>query len=260
MPNLYKNPWFHIKKPAPNAKVRLFCFPYAGGSAQVFQSWHESLPADIEVIGVQYPGRNSRFADPLISSCQAMVEALLPNILPTLNKPFVFFGHSNGGMMSFELARALQRKGVNKQLHHFISAKRAIHLPSTGKITHNLPDKEFLSEIEDLGGTPPEILANRELMELFMPVLRSDFSVSETFKYEGEDKLNTNATLLYGEQDDGVPVEDVMRWQELIEKPADSVKFSGGHFFINSQSEQLLSLLNTRLNGILQSNELAAMA
>ena len=247
MSNLYSNPWFHIKKPQPNAKIRLFCFPYAGGSAQIYADWHEYLPQSVEVVAVQYPGRGSRFVDPLIGSCNDMVKALLPEIAPHLNKPFVFFGHSNGGLVSFELAREAQRRGLSGQLHHFLSAKRAINLPPTKAPMHSLPEKEFIEELEHLGGTPPEILEQRELMELFLPILRADFAISETFTYRDDVKLKCEATLYYGEQDVDVPEEDVMAWTNLIDAPITSHKFDGGHFFINSEKDKLLDLVNHKL-------------
>ena len=249
--NLYSNPWFHIKKPMPNAKMRLFCFPYAGGSAQIYVDWHEYLPDSVEVVALQYPGRGSRFADPLIGTCKEMVDSIIPEMLPALNKPFALFGHSNGGMVSFELARELYKRGVTNQLHHFLSAKRAIHLPPVRKPMHNLPFDEFIEQIVDLGGTPPEILAQKELMELFVPILRSDFSLGETFSYQDTHKLHCDATLLYGSEDNDVPKEDVLAWQQLIEKPVDTHEFEGGHFFINSGKEKVLELVNHKLVQIL---------
>lgn len=253
MPSLYRNKWFNVTKPAPDAVIRLFCFPYAGGSAQIFQDWCQSLPPEVEVIGVQYPGRGSRFVDPLISSCDGMIEALLPQIMPLLTKPFIFFGHSNGGMLSFELARALQQKAANnphlsRQLYHFISAKRAIHLPARKRALHALPDDEFLEELKSLGGTPKEILAQKELMELFMPVLRSDFALSETFSYKGENKLKCDASLLYGTGDVDVPESDVLKWHELMDGHVDVRKYAGDHFFINSHKEEVLDYLNEKLS------------
>lgn len=248
MSNIYQNAWFHIKKPAPNAMIRLFCFPYAGGSAQIYSDWYEYLPSTIEVIAIQYPGRGSRFVDPLIGSCEAMVAAILPHISPALTKPFVFFGHSNGGLVSFELARALQRQGVKQQLHHFISAKRAVHLPKVIEPMHNLPEKEFKRRLEELGGTPPEILAQQELMSLFIPILRSDFSLSETYQYQQTDKLACDTTLLYGLQDKDIPEKDVLAWQELVSKPIEAYPFVGDHFFINSVKTQVLALLKQKLN------------
>lgn len=253
MSNLYNSPWFHIKKPNPNAALRLFCFPYAGGSAQVFADWHEYLPDDVEVIAMQYPGRGSRFVEPLIGRCEDMVAAIIPEMLPALNKPFVFFGHSNGGLLSFELARALQRRGITTQKHHFLSAKRAIHLPHRKAPMHKLPHDEFIEELKVLGGTPPEILAQTELMELFLPILRSDFSLSETFTYQGEDKLKCTATVLYGEKDLDIPEEDVLKWQELIETTIDPHKFTGNHFFINGEKQQVLDLMTLKLKQVIAS-------
>jgi medium-chain acyl-[acyl-carrier-protein] hydrolase len=260
MTNFYKNRWFNIKKPAPNALIRLFCFPYAGGSAQIFSDWCDSLPPEIEVIGVQYPGRGSRFVDPLIGSCDGMVEALIPNITPVLDKPFVFFGHSNGGMLSFELARKLQQQGITRQLYHFVSAKRAIHLPARRRALHALPEQEFIEELENLGGTPKEILEQRELMALFLPVLRSDFSLSETFSYEGDHKLHCDATLLYGSKDTDVPKEDVLKWHELIDGKVDTRVYDGDHFFINSHKEEVLNYLSEKLTELLQKIRFSAMS
>jgi medium-chain acyl-[acyl-carrier-protein] hydrolase len=114
--------------------------------------------------------------------------------------------------------------------------------------------------LEELGGTPREILAQRELMELFMPILRSDFSLSETFKYQGEHQLGCDATLLYGAQDEDVPEEDVLQWQDLIANKVETRKFSGDHFFINSQKDEVLEYLNQRLTGLLQGLRLQMMA
>lgn len=141
----------------------------------------------------------------------------------------------------------MQQRGVTQQLHHFLSAKRAINLPPVKKPLHSLPEKEFIEELEGLGGTPPEILAQKELMELFLPVLRSDFSLSETFKYNGDHKLQCTASLLFGEQDNDVPEKDVMAWRELIDHPVTTHKFEGGHFFINTEQQKLLELISHKV-------------
>ncbi len=250
MVNFYNCPWFHVTRPAPTATLRLFCFPYAGGSANIYHEWADSLPHEVEVIGVQYPGRGSRFSEPLIPTCQAMVAALLPQIRFLTNKPFAFFGHSNGGLISYELARALQRAGNQHQVHHFVSGHRAVHLPRTGHVLHTLPDEMFLRELERLGGTPPELLVQREILELFMPVLRADFSLSETYQFPGGAPLKSNMTLLCGEGDSDVPANDMLRWAELIDGEIDHMCFDGDHFFINSHRKQVLELVGERLGEI----------
>ena len=141
----------------------------------------------------------------------------------------------------------MQTKGITNQLHHFLSAKRAINLPACKKPLYNLPEEEFIEELKHLGGTPPEILAQKELMELFLPILRADFSISETFEYQGNAKLHCEASLFYGEKDEDIPEEDVLAWANLIERPVTAHKFEGGHFFINTEQQKLLELVNHKL-------------
>ena len=139
-------------------------------------------------------------------------------------------------MVSFELARALIHQGIRNQQHHFISAKRAIHLPAIREPMYDLPHQDFIERLINLGGTPPEVLQQKELMDLFIPILRSDFSLSETFVYQGEQKLQCDATLLYGTEDEDIPEQDVLAWQELIHHPVEAHAFDGGHFFINPKT------------------------
>jgi medium-chain acyl-[acyl-carrier-protein] hydrolase len=247
MLDFYNNPWFQVRQPAPRASMRLFCFPYAGGSANVYADWAQWLPADIEVLALQYPGRGNRFGEPLIASCRELVAALMPQIRPFVGKPFAFFGHSNGGLVSFELARALQRAGNTGQVHHFISGKRAIHLPRTRRITYNLPEDEFHRELESLGGTPTELLTNSDLMSLYLPILRADFALGETYSYTEGRLLDCNATLLGGEDDVDVPQADLLRWSELIQGRVDHACLPGNHFFINSQAKQVVDIVANRL-------------
>jgi len=244
---IYENPWFQVSKPVSEPIMRLFCFPYAGGSAHIYHDWYKFLPPNIEVVGVQYPGRGMRFSEPPITSCEKMLAILLTQIQPYLDRPFSFFGHSNGGLISFELARALQRNGVQSQCYQFISGKRAIHLPHKNKILHRLSEHDFVNELVELGGTPEEMLRDPEVMALFTPVIRADFTISETFTFQGTEKLHCNTSLLYGTQDKDIPSADVLRWQELIVGDVDSQAFDGHHFFINSHKQDVLALVNERL-------------
>src|SRR5262249_12373891 len=152
-------PWFHVQHRNPSAALRLFCFPYAGGDIGIYRDWFKDLPASVEVVAVQYPGRGIRFGEALISSCGGMVSALSQYRVHFLDKPFAFFGHSSGALVSFELARELQRKGGAGQVHHFISGRRALHLPRPGVVLHSLPDDEFVAELVRFGGTSSELLS-----------------------------------------------------------------------------------------------------
>lgn len=250
MSKLYGNPWFQVPKPVPNAAIRLFCFPYAGGSASIYDGWGERLADDIEVVAVQYPGRGSRFREPLISRCDNLVTALLREVSPLADKPFAFFGHSNGGLVSYELARALQRHGTSRQVHHFISGHRPIHLARNHQPMHDLPDAAFIDKLAALGGTPRELLESRELLDLFLPVLRADFAISETYAFPGGPLLRGDMSVLYGRDDVDVAEADVMRWAELIDGTIDLHRFDGGHFFVNSCKQRVIDFVANRLRSL----------
>lgn len=241
------NPWFELRRPLPRARLRLFCFPYAGGSASIYNDWVDAFPSSIEVIAVQYPGRGSRLKDPLIASCDDLVDVLMPQVIPLIDKPFSFFGHSNGALIAFELARKLQETGHRQWQHHFFSAKRAIHLQSKREVLHTLPDAELMKELEALGGTPGELLEDSGIMSYLLPILRADLSLSETFVYKTSAPLRASASLLCGQLDSSVPMLDVLRWSELCTGPVDWRVFEAGHFFINSHRRDVMSFVSDRL-------------
>lgn len=254
------SPWFVVGSERRNPVARLFCFPYAGGSAQIFQDWHLYLPNDVEVVGVQYPGRGSRVAEPAISSCDEMIERLLGEFEPWLDVPYMFFGHSNGALISFELARTLHRCGIDRQIHHFISAKRALHLDPRRIRLHDLPNDDFLREVERLGGTPPELLRDAGFLEVLLPILRADFSLSETYVRKDLLPLRMNATLLYGSKDADIPEYDVLRWRELMSGSIDYWSFDGGHFFINTHKRQVLEFMRAKMEEILRRRAVRSVA
>lgn len=242
------NAWFQVRRPTPDASLRLFCFPYAGGSASVFHGWSDTLPRDVEVVAVQYPGHGYRFGEPLISRCADMIDALMPSIVPWLDRPYAFFGHSNGALVSFELALALQRAHYPGPVHHFLSGKSPPHLPDTGQPLHQLSDEAFMRELSALGGTPQEFLDDPELMRLLLPMLRADFAISETYSYTWKgDRLVTQASILYGRKDDSFDPQDLAAWPELIDGKVDSAAYDGDHFFIHSHKQAVLEFVDRKL-------------
>jgi medium-chain acyl-[acyl-carrier-protein] hydrolase len=238
--------WFKKYRHSPNnARLRLFCFPYAGGSAAVFEGWEKSLPPFVDVFAIQAPGRTVRFMEKPISNLREKVSILADRIKPFLDVPAIFVGHSNGALTAFELARELQRRGDGENIRHVvISAKRAPHLPKSDRI-HDLPLSEFVQRLRLLKATPVEVLENQELMAIFEPMLRADFALSETHRFHDDVELEAPATLFWGEQDEDVPREDMLAWGQHVVGDLELVEFSGDHFFINSQKSEFLARIRT---------------
>lgn len=239
--------WALIPRPNPAARLRLFCFPYAGGGASIFTSWPRGLPAEVEVVAVQPPGREGRIREAPISDLHELADALHRELTPLLDRPFVLFGHSNGGLMAFELARRLRRAGGPMPRLLVASGRPAPQVTVEDPPIHALPYDEFIAALRRYNGTPEEILANAEIMELLEPLIRADFSLGETYRYDPEPPLDVPVTAFGGERDDEVPPEQVEAWREQTTGTFRMQMFPGDHFFLNGDRDQVLAALSGEL-------------
>lgn len=240
-------------KPNPQSRARLFCFPYAGGTAMIFRSWPRYLPAEIEVCAVQYPGRGSRIAEGLNEDVEQMVNSSYDKLQPFMNKPFAFFGHSMGALVSYEFARRLQREQRPGPFGLFVSGCTAPHIRQIDEVTYNLPEPEFIAELRKLQGTPPEVLDNKELMQLMLPIIRADFKVSQTYEYVPGPPLECPIRAFGGLKDEQVAREKVEGWGEHTSASFRAQMLPGDHFFLNTSqplltriiTQELISQMNT---------------
>lgn len=224
--------WISCRKPGSKTRLRLFCFPYAGAGALIFRTWSDGLPADVEVCPVQLPGRGTRLMERPFTQLSPLIEALAEALVPLLDKPFAFFGHSLGALVSFELARRVRRQYGMHPVRLFVSAGRAPQIPHREPRIHTLPDKEFLMELRRLNGTPSELLGHEELMEIMLPVLRADFAVYETYFYSTEPPLNCPISAFGGLQDHRVSDSDLEAWRAQTSVSFSLRMFPGDHFLL----------------------------
>src|SRR5689334_12399770 len=235
-------PWFTSQRPNAGARLRLFCFPYAGGGAAIYRLWPQSLPSEVEACMAQLPGRGTRLREEPFTNLDALVAAVAEAIAPLLDKPFALFGHSMGAMISFELARRLREQGQPQPSHLFISGRRAPQLPNDDPISYNLPDAELGQELLRLNGTPKEVLEHPELMELMLPLLRADFSVVETYDYRPGVPLDCPLTVFGGLRDAEVSREQLDAWREQTTGEFALRMLPGDHFFLSDAQAQTLLL------------------
>ena len=240
--------WIIHPKPNPKKYLRLFCFPYAGAGSSIFRTWSAQLPADIEVCSVQLPGRESRLKEPLFTDLVPLIHALTPALLPHLDLPFVFFGHSLGALISFEVARQLRRLKHSVPLHLFISGRKAPQLPALERPIHQLPDAEFVEELHRYNGTPSDVLQNVELMNLFLPILRADIAINEMYVYHPETPLDCSISVYGGLQDGKVNRDSLAAWRDHTSGSFTLRMFPGDHFFLRSQQEALLQAISKDLS------------
>lgn len=231
----------------PKATVRLFCFPYAGGSARAFEAWPRSLPATVEVHAVQYPGRGFQYRQAPLTDLSSLVGLLAESIVPLLDRPFAFFGHSMGALVAFELTRALRRQGGPQPLHLYVSGFRAPQLPKTGPDLHRLSDPDLVNALGKFNGTPPEVLQQEELMRLVLPAIRADFQVCETYAYQPEPPLDCALSAFGGLEDPGVPSEKLEAWRSQTTGPFTTRMFLGDHFYLNVSQPIVLRILGREL-------------
>ena len=241
MRSLTANGWVQYGERRPTARIRLFCFPYAGGGASIFRTWHESFPPEVEVCPVQFPGREGRLLDAPLSDLHALVDCMATALSPFLDVPYAFFGHSMGALIGFEFARYLRRGSYNLlPFHLFFSGKRAPQLSDLDPPTSHLPEPEFIEELRRLKGTPESVLQNMELLRLLSPLLRADFRLCETYLYKEEARLDVPITALGGLYDTEVTRQMVAAWREQAGSTFKLRFFEGDHFFLHTAKNALL--------------------
>ena len=246
--------WFSCAKAEAQPRLRLFCFPYAGGGASIYRGWENYVPPGVEVWPVQPPGRGSRFKEPPIDRMEALVSAVGAAIEPFLDQPIALFGHSVGAMASFELAHLLSERFGVRVSHLFVSGARGPHLPRNRRNIHDLPEDEFITELKTLNGTPPEVLEHPELMRMISTTLRADFAIAETYSSSKRTPLSSPMSVFGGLEDTLVSREDLEAWRLHTTSSFDLWQLPGDHFFIHTSDSLILRILSRELTRIVNRN------
>jgi surfactin synthase thioesterase subunit len=236
-------PWIAYRRPRVGARLRLFCFHYAGAGASVFRGWADELPQEIDISLVQLPGRESRFREPPFNDMESLIAALGQALAPYFDMPFAFFGHSMGALIGFELTRRLHRAGTPAPAHLFVSGRRAPQLPSPIPPMHNLPQDELVERLREFEGMPAELLQHEELLECLLPIIRADFMMCETYRYAEEEPLDCPLTVFGGADDVHVNPTELAAWGRHTRRPCKLLILPGNHFFLHEHRQQLLGAI-----------------
>jgi medium-chain acyl-[acyl-carrier-protein] hydrolase len=232
----YTTPWIGLHQPRAAARVRLFCFPFAGGGASRYRLWSSGLPEHIDVAPVQPPGREDRFLEDPFHCMDDLIGALVHALLPWMGElPFAFFGHSLGAIVALEASRALALHGAHQPIHVIVSARAAPHLPLRRDPVAGLSREGLKQWLRRMNGTPDAVLQSREMMDMILPSLRADLDLDDRYRSTADPPLRCPLTVLGGVGDEEATPAELQAWSSYTTKTFAFRLIEGGHFFAFNQ-------------------------
>jgi medium-chain acyl-[acyl-carrier-protein] hydrolase len=246
-----ENHWIARRKLASKPRLKLFCFPNAGGGPAVFRGWAEQLEsAGVEVCVVRLPGRDSRFREEPLRSIGEVVRPLSSAIIEVLDGPYALYGHSLGAKIAFETARELRRKGATGPEHLLVSASQPPQLPWSHIPMRHLDREAFLQELQKrYGEIPSPVLQDRDLLNLLLPGLRADIDMLETYLYSYEIPLDCPFTVYGGTFDSTVTESSLQAWREQTTSQFRLHMVQGDHFCMAAVCARLARDLESAREG-----------
>ncbi len=230
----------------------LFCFPYAGGSAAYYYSWEKFINRTIKVYPVELAGHGKRFDELHYSSLDVAINDLYEIIEKNINyDDYALFGHSMGSHLAYYVAQKVISEGKKTPKHIFFSGLYPPYIIKDEKIIHTLPDEEFIKEIIALGGIPNELKMRKELLKVFIPILKSDYKLMgnrNIKRFRENNKFECDITIFSGINDEKVPFNDIQHWGESTTGRFEHYQFIGGHFFINNHFPEIIQIINKTLD------------
>jgi medium-chain acyl-[acyl-carrier-protein] hydrolase len=217
-----------------SGSARLFCIPYAGGSASIYRQFAAASPAWLQVIPVELPGRGRLVKEPLASSLVELAGQIARAIQEVSDLPYAIFGHSLGALLAYQVTAALAASEGPQPQKLFLAG---VTPPFLGKERPPLADMDestLLQYLRAFEGTPEAILNDPSIRDFLLPILRSDFRLVETYRVQEPLRLKTSLTVLWGDADQATPDSDMRQWERAAAGEFFSRTYPGGHFFLNS--------------------------
>ncbi len=226
--------------------MKILTVPFAGGNAHSYRALQAHVATIGHIEGLELPGRGMRVAEPLCRSLEHLADDLFERqVRPAAAGDYLLFGHSMGASLVYLLLLRIRRAGLPLPRLAVLSGKSAPSIAET-RTRHRLDGPAFREMLARMGGCPPEILAEKELMDYFEPILRSDFEAVETWRPTPHEPLPMAALVLHGRGDE-MPREHLLAWQQEFIEPIDFHEFEGDHFFIQRHWQAIGQLIARQL-------------
>lgn len=244
-------PWLNSWATRGDAPTRLFCFAHAGGSPGFFRPWRTALLPGVDVCPVLLPGRESRLGEPPYTRMAELLPALVDGIRPYLDRPYALFGHSMGSIVAYELARRLPDVPGAVPAGLVVSGRQAPHRPRRRPDLRHLGEEEFLAAVSRLNGIPDEVLAQPDLLRMFLPAMRADYTLNETYAPLPGPPLALPVVAFTGDADPEITPAEISEWREVTDGPFIRYVLGGDHFYLKGARPDFLELLETELGRLL---------
>ncbi|MEM9492005.1 MAG: alpha/beta fold hydrolase [Myxococcota bacterium] len=245
--------WVRPLRPPPQATLRLYCLPFAGGGLSAFSNWPKELAPRIEVCPVRLPGRESRFSEPAFTRTEPLIAELAQIVAYESERPkalpFAIFGQSMGATLAFELCHRLRETTRAEATRLLVACRPAPPVPTRLEPVYHLDDDAFIEAMSKrYQAIPDEVLKQPELLELVLPPLRSDMELIDHWRYVERTPLDMPLTVLGGREDSSVPLEDLEVWRTLTRAESTVDVLDGGHFVIQEDPRAALAVVRAALS------------
>lgn len=234
-----------LRELSPTASLRVFCFPHAGGGSVDYRRWARKAPPHLDICPVLLPGREGRLGELPVEQMSDLIPALAEGMRGALGStPFLFVGHSMGAWIAYELAAHLVAKGDPAPAHLVVVARRGPQFPARLPPLSGLPETSFLAGVQDrYGAFPEQLLAQPSLLKIFLPALRADFTLLDSYTHADHEPLPLPITAIGGSQDHTVTTDELSGWRAHTTRGFEQIELEGGHFLPREPESGLLEVL-----------------
>lgn len=212
-------------------QINLFCLPFSGGNAYSYREFSQYIADFVNIVAIDLPGHGKKMAEPLLTNIYNMADYIFHHMKADLNRPYGIYGHSMGTILGYLVSQKIVQKNLAHPLHLFFSGRHGPQGICKEKDWHLLPKEEFIENVMSYGGIPEEVAAEKDLMDLFVPIMRADFQAVSEYIYEDTAPLDIPVTVMIG-LDEDITYEEALQWQEVTTHPLSVKQFPGNHFFI----------------------------